>query len=469
MAAKTKTSRFPSPLISRSTNTTPPSTVPPSLPNRSQSVDRRRVSKGNNVNALEASVATKMLVTSMRSLSVSFQREAFSIQTKTRASDHVENSKPVDLQLWPERTQKANSGSNLLSRSSDCDAGKKMFEYTAMMSKSLQRSMMLNESRRVSLSSKKTSGADCVNEPPRVSSSDLEKNSKRRIGSHNITAPEKVRLKTDSPLRRLSVPDSTKFNQSKRISGNGTMSSPIRGGVRPARVGSSVNSTSNVSLSIDVQRKKIREDRSVDAHTLRLLYNRYLQWRFVNAKADASFMVHKQRAEKNLQNASVRTSELRNSVTFNRIKLMLLRQRLKLFSILKGQMAYLEAWAVLDSDMSGSLLGATEALKACTLLLPIVGKASINIESLKDAIGSAVDVTQAMTSSISSLSSKVEEMSSLMDELVNVSANEKALLQQCKNLLSMLAANQVKESWSRTRLIQLNLVSNSDLSVERRI
>ncbi|KAL4272860.1 hypothetical protein GQ457_13G007100 [Hibiscus cannabinus] len=465
MAAKTTTSRFPSPLISRSTNTTPPSTVAPSLPKRSQSVDRRRVSKGNNVNALEASVATKMLVTSTRSLSVSFQREAFSLQTKTQVSDRGENSKPVDQQLLLNRTQKTNLCSNMLSRSSDCD-GLEMFEYSAILAKPLQRSMKLNESRRrVSLSSKKTSDADFVNEPSRVSSSDLDKNSKGRIGSHNITVPEKVRLKTDSPLRRLSDPDSTKFSQSKRISRNGTMSSPIRGGVRPARVSSSVNSASTLGLSIDVRRKKIGDDRSADAHTLRLLYNRYLQWRFVNAKADASFMVHKQRAEKNLRNASVRTSELRNSVTFNRIKLMLLRQRLKLFSILKGQMAYLEAWAVLDNDMSGSLLGATEALKACTLLLPI-GKALIDIRSLEDAIGSAVDVMQAMTSSISSLSPKVEEMSSLMDELVDVSANEKVLLQQCKNLLSMLAANQVKECWLRTHIIQFNLITGSNQALQ---
>ncbi|KAK8706599.1 hypothetical protein V6N13_050157 [Hibiscus sabdariffa] len=159
MAAKTTTSRFPSPLISRSTNTTPPSTVTPSLPKRSQSVDRRRVSKGNNVNALEASVATKVLITSTRSLSVSFQRETFSLRTKTQVSDHGENSKPVDQQLLLNRTQKGNLCSNMLSRSSDCDSVK-MFEYSAMLAKPMKRSMKLNESRRrVSLSSKKTSDA----------------------------------------------------------------------------------------------------------------------------------------------------------------------------------------------------------------------------------------------------------------------------------------------------------------------
>ena len=103
----------------------------------------------------------------------------------------------------------------------------------------------------------------------------------------------------------------------------------------------------------------------------------------------------------------------------------------------------MEDWALLDRDHSSSLLGATEALKASTLRLPVVGKTvvrvfilcfillessnSINfalktvilylisppsvlkadIQNLKDAVGSAVDVMQAMASSICSLSVKV--------------------------------------------------------------
>uniref|UniRef100_A0A2C9VIY7 Uncharacterized protein n=1 Tax=Manihot esculenta TaxID=3983 RepID=A0A2C9VIY7_MANES len=81
---------------------------------------------------------------------------------------------------------------------------------------------------------------------------------------------------------------------------------------------------------------------------LRLLYNRYLQWRFVNAKADASFMLHRLNAEfwycslypKILWNVWVTISELRHSVILKRIKLLLLRQKLKLTSILKGQVRF---------------------------------------------------------------------------------------------------------------------------------
>lgn len=198
------------------------------------------------------------------------------------------------------------------------------------------------------------------------------------------------------------------------------------------------------------------EDRIVDAHMLRLLYNRYLQWRFVNAREDATFMVQRLNAEKNLWNAWVTISELRHSVTLRRVKLLLLRQKLKLTSILKGQIAHLEEWSHLDRGHSSSLEGATEALKASTLRLPVVGKTVADVQNLKDAVGSAVDVMQAMASSICSLSSKVEDMNSLVAELVNVTAKERHMLEQCKDFLSTLATVQVKDCSVRTHILQLN-------------
>ncbi|OAY45493.2 QWRF motif-containing protein 2 [Manihot esculenta] len=118
-------------------------------------------------------------------------------------------------------------------------------------------------------------------------------------------------------------------------------SSPSRGISSPSRVrpmSSYPGSTPSIlSFSVDLRRGKMGEDRIVDAHMLRLLYNRYLQWRFVNARADASFMLHRLNAEKILWNVWVTISELQHSVILKRIKLLLLRQKLKLTSILKGQ------------------------------------------------------------------------------------------------------------------------------------
>ncbi|KAF2615208.1 hypothetical protein F2Q70_00013680 [Brassica cretica] len=106
-------------------------------------------------------------------------------------------------------------------------------------------------------------------------------------------------------------------------------------------------------------------------------------------------------------------------------------------------MGYLEEWSLLDRDHTSSLSGATQALKASTLRLPIVGKTVVDIKDLKHAVSSAVDVMQAMSSSIFSLTLKVDEMNSVMVETVNVTAKEKVLLERCQGFLSRVAAMQV--------------------------
>ncbi|GFZ12245.1 SNOWY COTYLEDON protein [Actinidia rufa] len=111
----------------------------------------------------------------------------------------------------------------------------------------------------------------------------------------------------------------------------------------------------------------------------------------------------------------------------------------------RGKIICLEDWASLDKDHSAFLLGAIEALKANTLRLPVVGGALADVQSVKDAIGSAVDVMQSMTSSICSVLSRVEEVNCLVAELAKVIVKERALLEQCKDFMSMLAAMQGSE------------------------
>ncbi|GMP38514.1 hypothetical protein CsSME_00009730 [Camellia sinensis var. sinensis] len=511
----------------------------------------------------EMSAATKLLVTATRSLSVSFQGEAFSLpisKTKTPNSsnvrkgtpekrrpstplrgkvdcggDQVENSKPIDQHRWPARTRQPNP----LWRSLDCseDNNKKLIGSGNVI-RALKQSMV-DEGRRASFDGRLSldlsnaeilkaiqqcpDGNNSVNESSVLSdvtasdsdsvssgsTSGVQENggvARGRSGPRGIVVAARFWQETNSRLRRLRDPGSAlstspakmaappKFSQLKKFPNDGplssprTISSPVRGGitpalpsklmtsmgsspsrgmVSPARVRNSVSGTissnfgetpSVLSFAVDVRRGKGGENRIVDAHFLKLLYNRHLQWRFLNARTEASLLVQKHSAEKNLWNAWITISDLRDSVTKKRHRLQLLRQKLKLASILKGQITSLEDWASLDKDHSLSLLGAIEALKASTLRLPVVGGAIADVQSVKDAIGSAVDVMQTMASSICLLLSKAEDVKSLVSELAKVIANEQVLLEQCKDFLSMLAAMQVKHCSLRTHILQLNRV-----------
>ncbi|KAK9270473.1 hypothetical protein L1049_026053 [Liquidambar formosana] len=179
--------RCPSPLVSRTRDSTPVMTPMPAAASaikRSQSVERRRpVTPRPNTpgNAGEGlSTASKMLFTSTRSLSVSFQGESFSLQvskvkpaptpsvtpsvrkgtperrraTTTTPSrggrgdgvggaDQGENSKPIDQHRWPARLRQGNS----MSRSLDCTDERNKLGGSGSVVRALQRSMIDERSR----------------------------------------------------------------------------------------------------------------------------------------------------------------------------------------------------------------------------------------------------------------------------------------------------------------------------------
>ncbi|KAK7291069.1 hypothetical protein RIF29_05939 [Crotalaria pallida] len=246
--------------------------------------------------------------------------------------------------------------------------------------------------------------------------------------------------------------------------------SPSSRGVSPSRVRSGVasslsnrfgNEPSVLSFAVDVPRGKIWDSRIADAHSLRLVYNRLLQWRFVNARADAALSVQTLNAEQSLYDAWLATSKLRESVRAKRTELQMLKLQYKLISILKEQMVYLEDWSILDRVYSSSLSGAIEALKGSTLRLPIVGGAKVEVLNLKDAVCSAMDVMQAMASSICQLLRKVRHVNSLLVEVANLNAKERVLLEECRDLLSNVTAMQVKECSLITHISQVKCLTRS--------
>ncbi|XP_050212505.1 QWRF motif-containing protein 2-like [Mercurialis annua] len=574
--------RSPSPLISRPAAMMTPISSAPSTIKRSVSAERRRPSTPRfnstdwrvNGNGVEMSSAERMLITSTRSLSVSFQGESFSYQVSkakpavtpsairkgtperrkatpmpARGADQVENnSRP-----WPGRSREPNS----LSRSVDWTDDRRklagsgvnlnvvralqnsMMDYGSNNNSSNIRSSIVNRLSSDSISIIDVNRSDThydhsvASDTESVSSGSTTEGVGNGGRARGVCVPARFWQETNNRTRRQPEPGSpvsrtagglkglvppkliapkkigidspvsspkgtvNSRRQSSPIRGGGVLrpASPIRGGgvlrpaspsklgtpsaalspvrgVSPSRmrnvVGAVVNSnignmnTTNtpsiLSFAADIRRGKSGEHRIVEVHLLRILYNRLLQWRFVNARADTSLSAQRMNAEKSLYTARVTILKLRESVIAKRTALQCLRQNLKIISILKGQMIYLEELAHMDQEFSCSLSGAIEALRASTLRLPVVGGARADIPNVKDAVCSAVDVMQAMASSICLLSSKVGDVNSLVVELANVASKERALLDQCKDLLSIIAALQVKECSLRTHFIQLKRV-----------
>ncbi|KAK3126188.1 hypothetical protein QOZ80_7AG0552900 [Eleusine coracana subsp. coracana] len=196
--------------------------------------------------------------------------------------------------------------------------------------------------------------------------------------------------------------------------------------------------------------------KSEEEHRLRLLYTRHLQWRHANAKAAAARSSQRAAAQKTLYGAWIAVLRERKSVAVAKIQLQLLRNSLRLVAILRGQMTYLEEWSSLERLYANSLSGTDQALNATVVRLPVSDGAVVDVQALKNAVGSALHVMQSITISTSTQLSKLAQANVLVSRLSGVAIQEFVLMVRCRELLSTLASMHVKHCSLQGQMIQLN-------------
>ncbi|KAL0361056.1 UNVERIFIED_CONTAM: QWRF motif-containing protein 2 [Sesamum radiatum] len=463
--------RSQSPMLSRSV-----SVATPKSQQRAVSAERRRQGVTTPSNA------ERMLVTSMRSLSVSFQGEPYSLPVskvkpppatagtpgglrkgtperkkagvtpvRDRRERDRENSRPSDHQQhrWPGRLRGKNS--SFFTRSLDYGTGRVKLSGSGSALKELRKSVGDENSRNKVSNDLKLENHDVdvrgtseLNGRPRLGesrNSDAESVSSESTASGNViqlrggprgvVVPGRFSQDASNRVHKVLDPGSPLSNSAsnrtlghsklivaKKFQNDSPVSSPrevfasrglspLRGGMRAASpskaltssgallrgmasptrarsgVGTSMSDSNTcstpslLSFAVDIRKGKLGENRIADAHNLRLLYNRLLQWRLANAKVENTLLVQEQTAQRSLYTAWMTTSKLRHSVGSKRIELQLLRLNVKLYSILKEQEPHLESWGSFERDHCNSLSGAIEALEASTIRLPLVGGARV--------------------------------------------------------------------------------------------
>ncbi|KAK9080247.1 hypothetical protein SSX86_001923 [Deinandra increscens subsp. villosa] len=436
-SAPTPKKRFPSPPV-------PVASESPASNRRDQSVQRRYS------RTVEMSSSAKMLTkTSARSLSVSFQGESFALPVSKvgrPADDRLRNrtperrkspatpgkisdySPPIDRQKRPPRSRKG----SFMTMSVDFTNEKLKLSGSEITDTKLEPDNNLetvceshNSDHAVSDSESISSGSSFRGGGPRA-----------------IVVPARFWQETISLLRRVQPVAPPLVKNNKPISGCKVLQDdpklPPRGGssISSSTINNLGNTPSILSFCADSRRGKVGEKTVTDAHLLRLLHNKHMQWRFANAKADAAMVVQRAAAKKSLYNAWVTVSKLWHSVISKRLQMQQLKENLKLHSLLKKQMLYLDNWELTERDHSSSLAGAIAALESSSLCLPVLCGAKVDIQNLKDAVCSAGDMMQAMVVSLCSLETKVENVNLMASELAHSMKTECSLLDQCNDLLS---------------------------------
>ncbi|KAF3325935.1 protein ENDOSPERM DEFECTIVE 1-like protein [Carex littledalei] len=208
-------------------------------------------------------------------------------------------------------------------------------------------------------------------------------------------------------------------------------------------------------LGLEVKKLKKGKRAEEEAHSLKLLNNRLIQLKFMNAEAGASTKTKMLGMEKELYGASIGISELRDRVNEKRIQLDCLKREMKLSSILESQMAYLDDWDTVERDQDESLSGVITALQNASVRVPVGSDVKADAIEIKEALSRAIKALEPSSSCLQKFVPMAEEVEKIALDLAKVTTKERESIEECGNLLAVAHNLQVKESSLRSTLIQL--------------
>ncbi|CAD6262356.1 unnamed protein product [Miscanthus lutarioriparius] len=192
-----------------------------------------------------------------------------------------------------------------------------------------------------------------------------------------------------------------------------------------------------------------------DVHQLRLMDNSYLQYRFLNARAEAAGKAKAAAAEKSLYGLEEKIASLRASVAEKRAEVERMQRDHRLSSVVNAQVPYLKQWSDVEGGHASCLRGATTALYNASLRLPIIGSVNANCEELTEVLKSATQFLEPLSPCIENFLPKVQQIDDVACNLAQVIATERTLIEECGNLLYQVQNLQMRESSLRSQVMQL--------------
>ncbi|KAL6007836.1 hypothetical protein ACLOJK_033339 [Asimina triloba] len=228
------------------------------------------------------------------------------------------------------------------------------------------------------------------------------------------------------------------------------------------------------------RQKKVPSGKEVAAHQLRMLQTRWMQWRFVNARAEAAMAAGKSTAEvrhrnppsripkpplarttrafgvlcplscyvamlahKQVFNVWSENNELRSWVTEKCIQILRLKAEIKLQKIVKSQMPALNQWERIEKRNLEAVTRTAGILRLAASKVPLVLGAKVDMFSVHETICAAMDVMEGIEATISKFFKQVESTSTLLTELEKVVKQERESLGELMNISVTIASLEV--------------------------
>ncbi|XP_047338233.1 QWRF motif-containing protein 3 [Impatiens glandulifera] len=289
-------------------------------------------------------------------------------------------------------------------------------------------------------------------------------------------------IEVDSKYLRSSMKPSMKNTIKRANSGNGTTKwslSPGRSALSPMTVESKERPMSISSmkpptspsktkgmgnlLSKGLELFKIKKSSTSSnavgvgdgVHHLRLLNNRLVQWRYVNAKCEVAKKNVANQAEMKLIHASASLFKLEQSVMQKRQQLAKQKMEMKLNYVLHSQIRLLECWGNIERQHISSISKIKESLHSVVCKLPLVEGATLDTNSATINLRQASDLSTSIMSLISTFSPEAEKSGPILWELAKVVTEEKLLLDEFLELYMTISKLEAHERSLRCNIIQM--------------
>ncbi|XVE56401.1 hypothetical protein DITRI_Ditri04bG0005900 [Diplodiscus trichospermus] len=205
------------------------------------------------------------------------------------------------------------------------------------------------------------------------------------------------------------------------------------------------------------KQKKVSPIQEEEYHRFRVYYNRMLQWRFVNPRAEVAMAAAKIDAQDKLFGVWLRILKIRNSNLEKRILLQKLIHEIKLYQIVGPQVCLLNEWMKLEGKNYEAVSRVIRKLSAILVRVPLIQDAKADVESIHEALSAAIAVMDGIEANITKIFSQqpVEKMLYLLTELISMMEQEKECLEEMEKVITLVPPLAlVSEQSLRAHLIQ---------------
>uniref|UniRef100_A0A0D9XC27 Protein ENDOSPERM DEFECTIVE 1 n=1 Tax=Leersia perrieri TaxID=77586 RepID=A0A0D9XC27_9ORYZ len=201
--------------------------------------------------------------------------------------------------------------------------------------------------------------------------------------------------------------------------------------------------------------RKVPGKQQEDVHQLRMLENTYMQYRLMNARAATTDKAKTSAAVKSLFGLNEKITGLRESVAEKRAEVERIKREQRLCAVVDAQVPYLDQWSDIEGEHSSCLDGVTSALYNASLRLPVIGNVRAKSEEITEALTSTAQLLEPLSLCVSNFLPKVQEVDDVAAKVAQVVAGERALVEECGNLLYQAHNLQMREYSLRSQLMQL--------------